>query len=82
MNRHLELLCLQRGAEHLHLCGARVIAEYLREVAQRIGGMPAMLNTLGEYERRLDPAVLRRVGGDRFPPRALHVVPGGKEPHR
>jgi hypothetical protein len=48
-------------------------------VAQRIGGMPAMLNTLNEYERRLDPAVLRRVGGDRFPPRPLHVVPDGKE---
>jgi hypothetical protein len=81
MNRHLEALRLQRGAEHLHICGPRAIAEYLAEVADRIGGMPAILNTLCEYER-LDPVMLRRVGGDRLPPRFLHVVPKGEEPHR
>ena len=80
MNRHIEALRRQRGAEHLHVCGPRAIAE-LAEVAARIGGMPAILNTLCEYQR-LDPVMLRRVGGDRFPPRFLHVVPKGKEPHR
>jgi hypothetical protein len=36
--------------------------------------MPATLRTLAEYERRLSPELLRAAGGDRFPPRALHLV--------
>ena len=80
MNRHLEALRLQRGAEHLHTCGPRAIAEYLAELASLIGGLPAIQKTLREYER-LDPVKLRRVGGDRFPPR-FSVVPKEEEPHR
>lgn len=68
-------LRLQRGAEHLHACGPRVTAELLAEVADRIGGMPAILTLLGEYQQRLSPQMLRAVGGHRFPPRPLHRVP-------
>ncbi len=65
---------LQRGAEHITHLGSRVVAEYLAEVSETIGGLPAILRLLGEYERRLTPAVLRATGGDRFP-RRLSVVP-------
>lgn len=68
-------LRLQRGAEHLHQLGPRATAELLAEVAHRIGGMPCVLDLLGEYERRLSPAILRQIGGDRFPTRALALVP-------
>ena len=45
-------LRLQRGAEHLHACGPRVAAELLAEAAARIGGMPAILTLLTEYQQR------------------------------
>ena len=68
-------LRLQRGAEHLHTLGPRAMVEYLKEVAAIIGGLPAMLSTLEEYQRRLNPERLRAAGGDRFPPRMLAEVP-------
>jgi hypothetical protein len=66
---------LQRGAEHLCRLGPRATAEFLGEVADRVGGMPCILDRLSEYERRLSPAMLRLTGGDHFPPRALRLVP-------
>ena len=66
---------LERGALHLHACGPRAMAELLAEVADRIGGLPCVLDRLAEYERRLTPEALRAVGGDRFAPRQLCVVP-------
>ena len=66
---------LQRGAEHLHRLGPRAMAELLAELAGSIGGIPAIIGLLAEYERRLSPELLRRVGGDRFPRRYLRVVP-------
>ena len=71
----LARLRLQRGAEHLCRLGPRATAEFLAEVAGRIGGAPCILDRLAEYEQRLSPTLLRSVGGDRFPPRALHAVP-------
>jgi hypothetical protein len=70
-------LRVQRGVEHLHLhrLGPRATAEFLGDVADQIGGMPAIVALLAEYERRLSPAMLRATGGDRFPPRRLRAVP-------
>jgi hypothetical protein len=68
-------LHLQRGAEHLHQLGGRATAEFLAEVVDRIGGMPAIMGLLTEYQRRLSPQLLRSVGGHRFPSRPLRVVP-------
>jgi hypothetical protein len=71
----LDRLRLQRGAEHLHALGARAQAEFLVEIGTRIGGLPCILGLLGEYQQRLSPQLLRAVGGHRFPPRPLRVVP-------
>ena len=68
-------LRVQRGVEHLHRLGPRATAEFLGDVADQIGGMPAIVALLAEYERRLSPAMLRAAGGDRFPPRRLRAVP-------
>jgi hypothetical protein len=62
----LDRLQLTRGAEHLHRLGARPTAEFLAELGNRIGGLPAIFALLVEYEQHLD-------GGDRRRP--LHVVP-------
>ncbi len=70
----LDRLRLQRGVEHLHRLGARATAEALAEVADRIGGWPALLAVLAEYERHLTPAMIRAVQADRFPPRPLREV--------
>ena len=69
-----ETLRLQRGVEHLHRLGARATAELLAEVASRIGGMPAILTVLEEYQRRLTPAMMQAAGGNRFPPRPMRVA--------
>lgn len=70
---HLDRLRLDRGAEHLHQLGARATAELLAEVAARIGGGPAILAVLTEWER-LTPGQVRAAGADRFPCR-LQAVP-------
>ena len=70
----LDHMRLQRGAAHLHALGPCALAEYLAEVASAIGGGPCIIGRLTEYERRLTPAMVRRAGGDRFPPRALREV--------
>jgi hypothetical protein len=78
MLSNLDRVRLQRGAEHLHNLGPRATAEFLAEVAGAIGGMPAILGRLNEYQRRLTPEMLQATGGDRFPPRPLQAVPGGR----
>ena len=70
----LTTLRLQRGVEHLHRLGARATAEALAEVADRIGGWPALLSVLTEYEQRLTPAMIRSAQAARFPPKTLRRV--------
>jgi hypothetical protein len=71
----LTVLYLQRGCEHLHLLGPRAVAGFLIDLTGRIGGWDATLSLLGEYRQRLTPEMLRLTGGDRFPPRPLHLAP-------
>jgi len=66
---------LERGVDHLHQLGPRAQAEFLLQLCAMIGGMPAALSLLAEYQRRLTPAMLRGTGGDRFPPRPLRRLP-------
>jgi hypothetical protein len=73
----LARLRLQRGAEHLCRLGPRTTAEFLSEVADRIGGMPCILGLLVEFEQRLSLDMVRAAGADRFPPCQLHAVPRG-----
>ena len=72
----LDRLRLERGASHLHQLGPRAVAELLAEIANKIGGMPAILSALNDYEM-VSPDTLRAVGADRFPPQPLHIVHGG-----
>lgn len=74
MPNPLDGLRVQRGAEHLHRLGARATAEFLTELANRIGGMPAVIGLLNEYGR-LNPGMVRAAGADRFPARPLRAVP-------
>jgi hypothetical protein len=66
---------LDRGAQHLNKLGSRALAEFLVELSATIGGMPATLRLLAEYQNRLDPTLLRAAGGHRFPTRRPRVVP-------
>ncbi len=72
-NHPLDQFQLQRGAEHLHRCGPRAVAELLADVARRIGGGPAILAALADYQQ-ITPSMLRATGGDRLPPRPLREV--------
>jgi hypothetical protein len=62
---------LQVLTEHLHSLGPRALHEFLLEVIAAPGG--DVVERLEVY-RRLDPAVVRAVGGDQFPPAPLHLV--------
>ena len=65
---------LHRGAERLHGLGPRAVAEFLAELAGRVGGTPACLSLLNEYGR-LHPGQVRAAGGDRPLRSPLSVVP-------
>ncbi len=66
---------LDCGAEHLNRLGARATAEFLAELSASIGGQPAILRLLAEYQNRLSPALLQSAGGHRFPTRRPRAVP-------
>jgi len=74
MMTSLARLRLDRGAAHLHGLGPRAVAEALATLAARIGGTPALLAVLAEYER-LIPGQVRAASGDRFPTRPLRLAP-------
>ena len=61
-------------AKHLHGLGPRPVAECLLEIAGNdVGARVTLLAALERYAK-LDPATVRRVGGDVFPPAPLHEV--------
>ena len=62
-------------AEHLHGLGLRPVAECLLEIAGNDDGARVMLLAVLERYAKLDPATVRAVGGDVFPPTPLHAVP-------
>jgi hypothetical protein len=64
---------IEIGARHLHQLGARAVSEFLGEGVVSGDDLKSLLDRLQRYQQ-CDPAVLRLVGGDRFPPR-LTVVP-------
>ena len=71
----LDALRLQRGSEHLHRLGPRAMDDFIRDLSARIGGLPASLALLAEYEARLSPALLAAAGADRFAPPPMRTVP-------
>jgi hypothetical protein len=70
----LDSVRLQRGAEHLHSLGARALAEMLAELARDRCDLADTLDRLDAWRDGLTPELLRAAGGNRFPPRPLHVV--------
>jgi hypothetical protein len=68
------MLRLQRDCRHLHSLGPHALSEALLEIADRTRGLSEICETLVEY-RRFTPDILRAIGGDRFPPPPLHLVP-------
>ena len=63
----------ERMIERVHALGPRPLAELLAEIAAVTGQHVRVVDLVEEYVA-LDPAVLRAVGGDRFPPNVLEVV--------
>ena len=68
-------LRLERGTQHLYALGPRAVAGFLQDLTARIGGMPATVGLLAEYEHRLTPKMIVAAGGDRFPTRQPLAVP-------
>ena len=68
----------QRGVEFLSKQPPRVLDGFFRDLEARIGGTPAVLALMAEYEARITLPKLRASGGDKFPPRPLHLVTGGR----
>ena len=59
----------QRAAEHLYALGPRPVLEALLEV-EAGAGLDRVLADFG----RLDPEIVRQLGGDKFPPTPTQEV--------
>ena len=66
-------LRLQRQAERVHALGPRPFFEFCRELAEAHDIGADMQRRLAKYAR-LDPALIRALGADHFPPPPLHEV--------
>lgn len=66
---------IQYLAERLHRLGARALHEYVVELATVFG--PEVVHRLEAYGR-IDPAINRAIGGDRFPPPFFVLRGGGR----
>ena len=64
----------ERQIERLHRLGPRPTAELLAEIAADTGATNLVVGLVEKYAE-LDPGVVRAVGGDRFPPMPLQVMP-------
>ena len=63
----------ERMVERLHHLGARSTAELLIEIAKATDEPALIVRHLEAYSR-LDPEIVRAVGGDRFPPMLMEVA--------
>ena len=64
---------LERMVERVHALGPRPLAELLAEIATATGE-PGLIADRVEAYARLDPEIVRALGGDRFPAMPLEVV--------
>lgn len=71
---YLADLRFARDVEAFHRLGARALAEMLAELGREHLLQTAIEAKLRRYVERLDLALLRAVGGDRFPPSPMRVV--------
>ncbi len=65
----------QRLSRHLHELGELPVYTFLAEIGRAHGIEDDILRRLKAYAR-LDPKVLRALGGDKFPPSPLMVIDG------
>jgi hypothetical protein len=70
----LRRLRRQRHAETLHGLGARVLFEFVDEIARRHPDIADDINERLARYASLDPAALVVTGGDRFATAPIHVV--------
>jgi hypothetical protein len=67
----------ERNVGRLHAMGPRALAEFLAELGADSYRMTAIESALERYGR-LDPDIVRGLGGDHFPPRPSLRVVGGR----
>ena len=65
------------GAQHLHDLGARPTAEFLKELGAEHGITHRIADKLDTWRMRLTPAMVRGVGGHRWPP-LFSLLRGGR----
>lgn len=73
--QHLPDPSLERLSAHLIALGPRPLAEYLAELRTVYG---RGIEDMAASYRRLDPGIVRAIGGDAFPSR-MFMVDGGRQ---
>ena len=63
----------ERLIERVHALGVRPLAEMLAEIAVATGRPDIVADRVEAYAR-LDPEIVRAIGGDKFPPMALELI--------
>ena len=66
-------LIFARQVERLHSLGPRAVGELLAEIGEQ-RGIRTFIDTRLEAYARLDPEVVRKLDGDRFPRPPLYPV--------
>ena len=66
----------QRLVERVHRNGARVVFEFIDEIARHHPGIVEDLDQRLERYAAIDPETLAVLGGDQFPSRPLRLVGG------
>lgn len=69
----LDELRFQRMVEHAHRLGPRPYGELLSRVALRCSVMSVIEEEL-ENLSRLDPDMVKALGGDQYPPLPIHII--------
>jgi hypothetical protein len=67
----------RRNVTRLHAMGPRVLGEFLAELGAGSYRMTDIESALERYSR-LDPDIVRGLGGNRFPPRPSLRIVGGR----
>ena len=67
-------LRFQRHVEYLHRLGPSAVGELIAEIGEVRSVRSLIDRKLADYAR-LDPEILRALGGDRFPPRVFLAGP-------
>jgi hypothetical protein len=69
---------LTRNLARVYRLGRRPISELVIELAERLDALPLLEELAQRFADRLDPDLLRALGGHEFPPGPIRIIAGAR----